>query len=941
MKISSSSVAMAVAAALYSASGTAQQAAEQGAEGAAQEVVVTGTRVSRSGFDTPVPITVIDAQAIEKAGFNNVNDILLQTPAVGIGQGIETASYSNDAGATFVNLRGLGTDRTLVLVNGHRRVSGTQSSSAVDLTTIPANMVERIEIVTGGASAVYGADAVTGVVNVILKDDFEGLSLTGRGGISAEHGDGESYALGAYGGTLFADDRGTLNIGLSYNDEEPFFIRDRSFLFPPLNFIGNPANTGPDDGIPDQITIEDVRYVQTHPAGTFVIGDTRYTVDPALRQTQNGALFNSGLVGSNGGDGYNDLDYRALRLKQSTFATLANLRYGVSEGIELFVESGFANTRTVDPRTPTFDFDLLLQRDNPFIPAAVAALMDTNGLTELAVSRTHKDHGNTQETTVDRTTYNVITGLDGKIGEDFRWEVFYQYGRYSQNLATNSRIESKFFDALDVISDPTTGDPVCRSATARATGCVPLNIIGQNVATPEALDYIGHARILNVRNTQQIAGLQATGKLFELPAGALGYAVGAEYREESLQSRDDGLAEEELLFFVDNGGPPSNARMSVKEAFVEAVVPLLKDAPFARQFDLEGALRVSDYDTIGNTVAWKLGAEWAPVDDVRFRVTRSSSVRAPNLAELFSPGIRSDVGVEDPCDISRIGLSPNREANCIALGVPDGWVDARLSGRSGLTGGNPDLQEETSRSWTVGAIFSPRFAEGLRVSVDYWKIDIEDAVNAIGATDILEKCVDLQSIDNAFCPLITRGANFSVDQILLSDVNIGQLRARGIDVQADYGFDLSSIRDSLPGRIRLRVNATYLDEHDELVDPEDPQSLIVRVGEVENPRFLGSMDVSYLRGELDLRWTIHYIGGASVDVQSSDEAYDRPSWGALATHDLVAAYDLSDRFNVYAGLNNVFNTKPPRNPITSWGIYEASRYDSIGRFLFVGGTVSF
>jgi iron complex outermembrane recepter protein len=929
---------VAVAAALHCNFSVAQQAGDT-SSGTLAEVVVTGTRIGRSGFDTPVPITVIDAQAIATAGFNNVNDILLQTPAVGVGLGMETASYSNDAGATFVNLRGLGTDRTLVLVNGRRRVSGTQTSSAVDLTTIPANMVERIEVITGGASAVYGADAVTGVVNVILKDDFDGLSLTGRAGLSAEHGDGESYSVGAYGGTGFAADRGRMNFAVSYNDEEPFFIRDRSFLFPPLNFIGNPANTGPADGIADEITIEDVRFVQTHPAGTFVIDGTRYTVDPQLRQTQNGALFNSGLVGSNGGDGYNDLDYRSLRLKQSTFASLATMRYDMTPGVQLFLESNFASSRTIDPRTPTFDFGVVLQRDNPFIPAAVGALMDANDMTELAVSRTHKDHGDVQKTTVDRTTYNIVAGLDGSIGERLDWELFYQYGRYNQNLTTNSRIESKWFDALDVISDPTTGAPVCRNAVARASGCVPLNIIGQNVATPEALAYIGHARILNVRNTQQIAGLQATGRLLDLPAGPLNYAVGMEYREEGLHARDDGLAEQGLLFFVDNGGPPADARSSVKEAFVETLLPILSDAPLAQRLDLEGAVRFSDYDTIGNTVAWKVGADWTPIEDIRFRVTRSSSVRAPNLAELFSPGIRSDVGVDDPCDISRIDLSPNRRANCLALGAPAGWVDTQLSGRSGLSGGNPDLQEETARSWTVGAILTPRFIDNLRVSIDYWKIDIDDAINAISATDILEKCVDLASIDNVFCGLFTRGADFSVDEIRLSDVNIGKLQASGIDVQADYSLPLDAF--NWPGTLRVRLNATYLDEHEELVDPLDPQSLIVRVGEVENPRVLGSLDIGYARGPLDVRWTAHYIGGAEVDVQASPEAYDDPDWSAMMTHDIVASYDLSEDYDVYIGLNNVFDQAPPRNPITSWGIYEASRYDSIGRFLFVGATARF
>ena len=901
------------------------------------EITVTGSRIRRTTFDTPTPITVIDAQTVSQSGFNNIGDILMRAPAVGIGLGSTNSWYENDAGASFVNLRGLGTDRTLVLIDGRRRVSGTQASSAVDLSTIPASMVESIEIVTGGASAVYGADAVTGVVNVILKDDFEGLELSARTGMNKD-GYGKSYTLGMHAGTLFSDGRGNINFGVTYNNEDPLMLSERSDLHPLLRTDSNPANTGPNDGIPDSITYSDWRVPLLAYSGAMFIGPGLYTIDPDLRLMENDEYF-GGAFGYGGRDCYCPVDFNMLRTELEVFSTLTSMNYELTDDLELFVEGDFSNTKAVDYRVPTTTFFTPIQRENPFVPADLGALMDTNGLTSVGVSRANLDQG-PQFAEIERYSYTAIAGLRGSIADRWNWEVFYQTGKYDQKLRThNSHITSRFNEATDVISDPVTGDPICRSDAARANGCQPLNILGPNVATQDALDYVLHTRILDVKADQDIIGASITGNLFELPGGPMGVAAGFEYREEGLSSIDDGLAEANLLFIDDNGGPPVNAEFDVTEFYVEAVAPLVSGRSMMHELSIEGAMRYSDYSTIGNTTSWKFGGSWAPVEDIRFRATISESVRAPGLAELFSPGFNSPTAVADPCDASRINLSPNRAANCQALGLPfAGWVDQLAIGRQIFVGGNPDLQEEVADTLTFGLVFEPSFAEGLRVAVDFWQIEITDAINSIPFQDILDRCVDLDSTNNPFCPLITRAPSFEVMRVNTSDVNIGRLNAEGIDFQVLYDVDAFF---SLPGNMRFLVNGTYVSRLEELVDATDAGTLIIKDGEISNPTLRLNVGLSYFNGPLDVDLNLRYVDAADFDVQGSNEATDVLGVSSEVFTDVRTSYELGENYSVFLGINNVLDNNPPRASGTTQGLNNASLYDNIGRYYFVGATASF
>lgn len=915
----------------------------QGGEnsGALEEVVVTGSRLGRSGYDTPVPVSVLGEEEIAAAGFSNIYDVLKYAPSLGIGLGSSNGNFSADAGASFANLRGLGVNRTLVLVNGRRRVSGSSESSAVDLSTIPAAMIERVETITGGASAVYGADAVTGVVNVILKDDFEGVELSASGGQSSEGGGGERYSMDLLAGGNFDGDKGRVTLALSYAKEQPLMGYERDFSKLPIFSYTNPADTGPNDGIFDNIHYDDNRFSNTHYGGTFRVNGVHYTVDPNLRTVQNGSPLLFDFLAYNGGDGFDGADFSQLRIEQQTRSAQVNLDYQLANEVNLFVELGFTSTIAIDRSQPSFDFALPLYRENPLLPDDVQALMDTEGVTELSVARTNVDLGIVINDR-DRKTWTLVAGLEGKFADTWDWALSYQYGQYtSDDRRKNARVYSRFLNAIDVIADPVSGAPVCRDDAARAAGCVPLSILGRDQATAAAMNYVNVTALRSLENTQEVYSALLTGEAFELPAGPVQLAAGLEYREESMSFADDPLAQTGELQPITVGVPNIDADFNVAEVFIETLVPLLNDRTFARELSVEAAIRYSDYDTIGNTTAWKLGANWAVNDSLRFRFTQSESVRAPNLTELYAPGIQALLFVPDPCDLSSINNgSATREANCIALGMPVGYEDSQLSTVPVITGGNPDLQEETSESWTAGVVMTPSFIDNLLVSVDYWSIEIDDAVSTVDISQVLNRCVDSATIDNPFCSLVTRDpGNFEVSKINLQNINIGSLTASGVDIQAQYTLDLAG------GVLAFNLNSTYTRENEELVDASDPSSLDIRVGEISDPKWRTTLSTSYLRDAWSLGLTARYVGKAKVDVQISDEALDRNNISSRTYFDLTAGYDITEQLRIFGGVNNLTAEEPPKvvgadllNPVF---IGANGHYENLGRYFHLSAKYRF
>ncbi len=911
-----------------------------------EEIVVTGSRIARSALEQPTPITVISAAAIEESGFSNAGDILNQVSQFGVGTGLSSnqEGYFTDAGATFLNLRGLGTNRTLVLVDGLRRVSGGSSSSAVDLSTLPANMIERIEIITGGASSIYGADAVSGVVNIILKHHAEGLELSARSGISSRGDNTTPNVSATYGQAL--QDRGEFTFGVSWSREAAVHAERRPWAKEYNCDFPNPNVTAANPYT--NIEYFGCRFPNTTYGSASYVGNTQYTVnaDGSIRAVQNGARPLP-YLGTGGGDGFNNQDFLLLRPQFSVLASQMHFAYDLGASVKLTEDFQFSYTNTWFSVQPPFDYGLTINRSNPFIPAALGALMDQNAQTTLSLGRTDTDHGNFIRVN-DRTTYNSVTKFDGNLGSDFKWMVFYDYGRYNNDSQfQNERIKSRFLQAVDVIAGP--NGPTCADLAAVAAGCKPLNLFGPTSATPAALAWIHTTAQTRIINTLEVAGAQLTGKLFRLPAGALSISSGVEYRKESQTAVQDTMGAQNLLF--NPYGPSSYGTFNVKEAFVEALAPILKDQPFAKALEVEAAARLSDYDTIGHTKAWKLGAQWAPTADVRFRITRSSSVRAPNLTELFSPGVSNYSGYYDPCSNFYINAgSPTRPANCAKLGVPANFLDPLAAeGRLDNTVGNPALSAETAKSWTVGTVLTPRFLPRLTWTIDWWSIDLTAAINSLPDQKVINGCVDGPTPSATLCPLVTRGggngqgaggnlAN-AITLVTLEPLNIGILKAEGIDTSASYYFDLPTHVLSTTNQLRLSLDGSYTIKNNSIVDAHDSSSVIYTAGDYTLPKVRANLTVAFLAGPLMADLRIRYIGKSKVDVNSPPLFTNDNNVSSRTYSDVFASLVLGPKVKLSAGISNVFDTAPPQTATTYTGT--STLFDVVGRYYFGQVTAKF
>ncbi len=905
-----------------------------------EEIIVTGSRVERSAVAAASPVTTLSDKRIMNSGVANIGDLLMQTPSISVGEG------SRNSTQVFLNLRGLGVNRTLTVIDGRRRVSGSPVSSAVDMSIYPAALIERVEIVTGGASAIYGADAVTGAVNVILKRDFEGLQANGRVGVTGEGGS-KDYVASVIGGGRFVDGRGSVTLGVAYQRVEPLRTLQRRFYREngDITLSANPKNTGPKDGIFDQIVYTDAVFPAYAYDGVFALGGKRYVVDQGqLRLTRHDAAPN-GVFGSvaQGGDGYNNVDFDYLRRQVQTVSAIGRLGYEVADDMRLFVDFEYANKRANSPGVGDFDLGSTIRIDNPFVPQALRDLMIDNGVQQITVTRSSRDQGVRN----DRTDADVLTvagGIEGHLDNGWSYTAFAQHGSYRQNTQTTGRrIAARYAEAIDVISDPVTGDPVCRSATARAAGCLPVNILGETVSSAQALDYFKPVLKTFFQQTQDLAGVQFKGDVLELPAGMVKAAFGGEWRRERLQRQDDALALSGAILFM-TGTQPVDAGFEVKEVFGEVVVPLLADRPFFKSLEIEAAARASDYSTIGSTVAWKAGANWAFNDTIRIRGSVARSVRAPNLFELYNPGVLGTIGtLQDPCTAALINASDNRTRNCRAAGVPVGYVDPTIgSTKSLLTGGNRDLHEEKSTSYTAGLILTPAFLPGLTWTTGWWRIRINGATSSIDAQTAANSCYDASSLDNVYCSLIERGGfdrigngnAHSITLVRQNVINVGRLDASGVDTQIGYTHALGV------GRLQLLFNGTYLLKNELLGRANDPTTLLVEDGEVSNPRFRGTAQVNYSHKPWSIGAVGRFISAAKADQQASREFRDRNDASARFYLDLNLGYGVSESVSLFAGVNNVTAANPPVLPEA----VQAARsglYDALGRVFFLGGSVTF
>jgi len=1035
-----------------------------------QNVLVTGSRIRRPNIESNVPIVSVTAEDLTSQGDVNIGDALNDLPS--LRSTFSQANSNRFIGTTGINLldlRGLGVSRTLVLVNGRRHITSQIGDFQVDVNTIPTDLLERVDVITGGSSAVYGSDALAGVVNFVMRRDFDGIRLRGQAGIS-QQGDRGIEFVSLTAGRNFWDDRANIAINLEYINADALYNVDRPRLTGAFDgrcqmqlndFIAGEPAAG--DNVPDQIFLCGVRNANISGGGTIVAANpvVQYrdvngdgVINAADRETlacTNPLLSSTGMFSGLGatrclnpgsaqgqgrmyrytreGDLIQDvptLDFRPfgsgnyianpLQDPNAVGATLrdtgqlapgldrytANLlaHFDVSDGFRPFVEAKYVRIFARQEGQPSFFQSVAntIGAPNPRCDNAFLTIEDRAALQNLGycnvdptvgpasgfnpagtvpIGRFNVDFGGRSEL-VTRETYRVVAGVQGDFNEDWNYEVSFNYGRLDlhQDQLNNlvlTDVNGNFDGFLLAYNSVLVGGvPTCRvNADADPSNdrpdCVPIDIFGVGRPSQAALDFVNTTSTIDSNATEYNAVAYVNGdlsQLFELPGGPVRFVLGAEWRRETAYQEADPLSAASGTFFnaFQVFDPPA---FEVLEAFGEIELPLLRDLPFAHELSISAAARYSDYNTPANhTFAYNINGTWAPVRDIRFRANYSRSVRVPTLSDLYFPATQNFNFVQDPCDINFINGGPNRLANCRAAGVPvdqpGGFANlvARAQTIEFQSSGNPFLEEETSKSLTIGTVITPRWIPGLTLTVDYYRIRINNLIAALTPQAIINTCFDLPTFPNQFCELIfpriaddpstpiNETGFFDSPALISAGVNFAQFKADGIDIEATYRRTFDNGH-----RLNVRGIATYVLRRTNFTSPIDPNFGDRILGEYGDPRWSANLNITYGVGPWDLRYSANYIGKMYLNgstYENYNEYQGRPptnadnffpqEYGDIVYHALRLNYRVDDRFNFYMGVDNVFDTAPPLGQL---GVEAASPYDSIGRYFYAGATVDF
>lgn len=960
-----------------------------------QAIVVTGSRIERSVVNSPAPIDIVTAEEIEALGLTDTTEALRFVPALNRSVSLTSSGLTRLDQPTFfglasLDLRGLGPQRTLVLVNGRRHVGGVALEATVDVASIPTALIDRVEVLTGGGSSIYGADAVSGVVNYVLKDDFEGVDVRGNFAVPTR-GSGQSYSGALTMGGNFADGRGNAVLSVEYNRQTELKAKEREltrttpFVFPNSPAVSEVLGIDPrfrNALLPDArlairtrgplftFTGDPFGFPGIVAGGTTSIGGVPVSqvVDPETGQVRP-QDFGRAIAGplQLGGDGTPILavnpEGSSIPDSERYFIN-AFANYDFTDTINGFVEAKYSRNETDSISLQnSFVVGVPIQRDNPFIPALVQDQFDSlnaQGLDpNLVVTRPFLDDVALQPFENTRETFRIVGGFQGTISKSFAYEISANYGRTDTVIANNGEVlPDRLYAAADVVADPVTGEPICRSDIdqlnpppgspfpgLRAPGfrsfvpgdgsCVPLNVFAQiNTLNPAALNFFTQRTETTFELEQIVFNATVTGSsedYFTLPAGGIDYAVGFEYREERSERRPDQLAiaglGDQSAFFIDQ---ITGGSFDVTEAFAEVSVPLLADLPFAQALTLDASVRVADYSTIGNATSFAVGGVWQPVEDFRLRASFNRAIRAPNINELFTPqeiaaGALSFGG--DPCDPNSIDEgSASRRANCELL-VPDlATFDPTPSYAFAsvplLTGGNPNLSEETADTFTIGVAFTPSLLPGLSFVADYYDITIEGAIAPPLFEDVIvQNCADASSIDNLFCDAVTRNSQTGVvEGIEALALNVSESRARGIDYQLAYSFDLDDLLNTNTGRFTAQVAGNYLIEREDILAAGFPETNNVLKGELGFPEHFVNFTLGWRLGSWEADYGFTYQSSQTFfspfapqgieQIEADPFFLDQPNSGDSFVHFIGGAYTVNDTVRLSVRVNNLFDRDP-------------------------------
>jgi len=905
-------------------------------------IVVTGTRLSNSGFQAPTPVAVVGADLIQRQAVTNVADALNQIPSFRPQGSRATAGvFGNNIGAQTADLRGLGATRTLVLIDGRRVVAGTVAGGsltpggAVDLNIVPTAILSRAEVVTGGASAAYGSDAVAGVVNLIIDDRLTGFKAQAQTEIS-QRGDNEEYSYSLAGGTGFADGRGHIVIAGEYVDASGMGdCYTRAWCAQSNAPVQNSAPGA--NGLPATNILPNGRTATIAPGGLINAGPLRGTAFDAAGNPvayPYGTFYGAGLFMSGGSfmDQNGFFQYFPLVVPMERYNLFGNLKYEIGGSTELFLQGSYASVSSTVTQSQIREAGLVIQRDNAFLPASIREQMTALDLQTITVGRLGNDFG-PSVTSTDRDTYRIATGAKGQLGAAWHWDLYYQYGRtdYSQTTR-NDKINANFTRAIDAVVDPE-GNIVCRSTlggNAAAAGCQPLNIFGEYNWSEAGRDYAFGTAQSDTRLSQHVVAANINGDLFDTWAGTVSLAVGAEYRSEKVRGSADPISM--AGGFYVNNGLAVNGSMDVVEAYAETAIPLARDLAFARLLELNGAIRYTHYDTVGGVATWKIGAVYEPVDWLRLRATRSRDIRAPNLFELYTPLSRSMAAIRNPTTNVQT-LTPI------------------------FSGGNADLHEETADTFTAGIVLQPGGAlSGLRFSADYYDIKVDDVVAQMGGQIIVNQCAAGSASACNYVAFDDAGNILSVTNPLF---NLNRLKVRGIDFDAYYRMAYGGLFAS-EGSLTLQGTATHMID---LVTVDISGRPINRAGMVGGPNgqvsgmpsWSFNAQATIEEGPFAFTTQVRYISAGAYDVTlvgPGDAGYAPTLSNSISNNHVPAETYVNlqwqwnfkpasgQRVQLYGAVNNLFDNDPPNYINSAFGPTNPVLYDVVGRTFRLGVRVA-
>jgi iron complex outermembrane receptor protein len=918
-----------------------------------ERISVTGSRIKRTDMEGSNPVTSIDAAAIEKMSVNNVGD-LLQNLTSSAGAAVNTQTNNGGDSSTRFSLRGIGSERTLVLINGRRVVAGGGgANSSVDLNTIPTSIVKRVEVLKDGASATYGSDAIAGVVNIITKNDFEGFELKANHG-GSDKGDAETTGVDVTFGA--ASDRGNVVVALGHSEQEDAFMGDRSFSEYELRAY--------EDGHTERGGSSAPPWVNANTA------DGRVSRGPDYADWRP-------YSGDTDSYNYNPVNYLqtpSTRRYASVFSNYVLGEFGFLGEVNSFAEASYVNTSgnrliAPEPLAPLVFFGKEAPYSSNNYYNQKFGPNDANGNAyEIADWRRRMLETGGRANSRDYKTFRTAVGFNGIFENGWDWEVSYTWGqsdsvekaqgyfnldRVAEAVGNTGWLDANGDLIVDgsgnAVVDANGADLVCLDGSGSViAGCVPLNIFGTpgtaDEISPEMLQYIsGNYNTTETgQNKQEVLQGIVSGDLFDVPAGTVGFAAGWETREESGSYTPESLMLQDITTAGSAVG--TQGGYDVQEFFGEINVPILSGAPMAHMLDFEAALRYSDYSTFGTNTSGKLGIKWMPVETLMVRATISEAFRAPTTSDLFGGAATSFPEATDPCD--GLASSDSKFANCIASGVPaggysSGGVEQIPTKIGGSENWDPSvkLTPETADVLTVGFVYNPEFLENFSMSVDYWKIELENALSTIGTQTRLDGCYET----GAYCETIKRfgAASPAAGSIIIVDdytVNVGGIDTAGIDYDLRYTFETDY------GDWGLGLDGTYLLEYDKTLALGKVVDHVGRF-DVNNDGMFAKLKTNFTVnwdiGDFNTTLTTRYISSV-VETESGwwTDDFERDVDSNVVV-DFQATYTATEHLTITAGVDNMFDETPPFVFSAFGANTDVSTYDVIGRVVYLKAGVKF